>query len=264
VELVGRASEEGLDVGFDMHTRTFAMTHLHAALPAWALAPAEQRAGTLRDPAARDRMRTHRSIISAGGWSRVILLGNGVWPQYSNLDIATVASSRGQEPFDAICELLLGAGDEMHQLMVKIPCYTEAQQQDVFAHPLCTPGSDATTLAPTGPLGDSTFLGAYTWAAWFYRFMVREHGLLSPAEAVRRLSGLPAGRLGLSDRGVIRPGARADVVVFDPERYGERGTTVDPNRLADGVRHVLVNGVAGLVDGELTGERAGAVIRRAG
>jgi len=264
IELIEKAHDDGLDVGFDMHTRTFAMTHLHAALPAWALAPAEDRIKTLRDPVARERLRSHRSMVSAGGWSRVVLLGNGVWPQYSHVDIATIAQERGQHPLHAICDLLLGAGEELNQLMVKIPCYTEAQQQHVFAHPLCAPGSDATTLAPTGPLSESTFLGAYSWAAWFYSFMVRKHGLLSPAEAVRRLSGLPASRLGLDDRGVIRPGARADVVVFRPESYGERATALEPNRLADGVEHVLVNGIATLVDGELTGDRAGVVIRHTG
>jgi N-acyl-D-aspartate/D-glutamate deacylase len=261
VDLLDAAAGDGLDVGFDMHTRTFAMTHLHASLPAWALA---NRAEALADPAARARMRSHRSIISAGGWSRVVLLANRVWPQYAGLDISTIARERAQDPFDAVCDLLLGAADEPHELIVEIPCYTEAQQERVFSHPLCAPGSDATTLAPTGPLAGATFPGAYSWAAWFYAFMVRERGLLSPAEAVRRLTGLPAERLGLTDRGQIREGARADVVVFDPKRYAERATTREPNRLADGVVHVLVNGVASLIDGRLTSERAGSVIRLAG
>ncbi len=146
--------------------------------------------------------------------------------------------------------------------MVIIHAYTEEEQREAFAHPLCVPGSDATTLAPDGPLADTWFHGAYTWASWFYRFMVRDEGLLSPAEAVHKLSAQPAARLGLSDRGVLRPGARADVTVFDPERFAERGTTFEPNQLADGVRHVLVNGVHTLRDGEVTGERGGAVLRR--
>ncbi|HUY72211.1 MAG TPA: amidohydrolase family protein, partial [Gaiellaceae bacterium] len=98
--------------------------------------------------------------------------------------------------------------------------------------------------------------------SWFYRFMVRDEGLLSPAEAVRKLSAQPAARLRLSDRGLLRPGARADVTVFDHERFGERGTTFEPNQLAEGVTHVLVNGVLTLRDGGLTGERAGTVLRR--
>jgi N-acyl-D-amino-acid deacylase len=126
------------------------------------------------------------------------------------------------------------------------------------------PGSDATTLATDGPLAGETFHGAYTWAAWFYRYMVRDTHLLTPEAAVHKMTGQPAARVGLTDRGVLRPGARADVVVFDPEVYGERGTTFAPNQLSAGVDHVLVNGVASLRHGRLTTNRAGAVLRRDG
>ena len=94
--------------------------------------------------------------------------------------------------------------------------------------------------------------------------MVRERRLLGAEEAVRRLTGLPAAVLGLSDRGAIRVGARADLAAFDAARFGEQATTFQPNRIAVGMRHVVVNGVPTLVDDELTGERAGDVIRRPG
>jgi N-acyl-D-amino-acid deacylase len=92
--------------------------------------------------------------------------------------------------------------------------------------------------------------------------MVRQERLLSPADAVRRLTSMPAARLGLSDRGVLRPGAAADIVVFDSNELTERGTTYEPNQLAAGVCHVVVNGKVTLRDGALTGERAGQVLRR--
>jgi N-acyl-D-amino-acid deacylase len=92
--------------------------------------------------------------------------------------------------------------------------------------------------------------------------MVRDEGLLTPADAVHRLTGQPAERIGLSDRGVLREGARADVVVFDAERFSERGTVYEPNLLADGIQHLVVNGVPTLRDGRLTGERGGMVLRR--
>ena len=148
--------------------------------------------------------------------------------------------------------------------MVIIHAYTEEQQREAFAHPLCVPGSDATTLAPDGPLADSFFHGAYTWASWFCRFMVREERLLSPAEAVHRLTGQPAARLGLSDRGVLRAGrARRRRRLRPGDAFAERGTTFEPNQLATGVAHVLVNGVHTLRDGAPTGERGGTVLRRA-
>ena len=104
-------------------------------------------------------------------------------------------------------DLLAGSLEAPHEVMVIIHAYTEEEQREAFAHPLCVPGSDATTLAPDGALGDSFFHGAYTWASWFYRFMVRDERLLSPAQAVHKLTGQPAARLGLG--GPRRPRARA-------------------------------------------------------
>ena len=113
-------------------------------------------------------------------------------------------------------------------------------------------------------LAGSSFHGAYTWASWFYRRMARETATFTPEEAVRKLAGLPAERLGLADRGVLREGARADLAIFDPETFGETGTTFEPNSVARGMRHVIVNGVVTLRDGRLTGERGGEVLRSTG
>jgi N-acyl-D-aspartate/D-glutamate deacylase len=264
IEAVDAARARGLDIAFDMHTRLFGFTFLSSVLPAWTVEGGPGRlAELLRDPSARERMKAHRSILSAGNdWTRVVLLDDELWPQYSRRDVASIAAERGQQPLDAVYDLLAADTERLHRLMVLIHCYTEEQQREAFGHPLCMPGSDATTLAPEGPLAGSVFHGAYTWAAWFYRFMVRDTGLLSAQEAVHRLTGLPAERLGLGDRGVLRAGARADVAVFDPGSYGERGTVYEPNRLAAGMRHVVVNGAVTLEDGALTGERNGAVLRR--
>jgi N-acyl-D-aspartate/D-glutamate deacylase len=263
-ELVERARARGLDVEFDMHTRTFGLTHLYAALPPWALAeePAAL-AALLRDHAARERMRPHRSILSAGGdWGRIVVLDNPFWPEYARRDLASIAAERGQEPLDAVYDLLAAAVEAPQRLMVIIHAYTLEEQREAFAHPLCVPGSDATTLAPDGPLAGTWFHGAYTWASWFYRFMVRDERLLTPAAAVHKLTGQPAARLGLGDRGLLREGYWADIAVFDPERFSEQGTTFEPNQLAEGMVHVLVNGVPALSDGRSTGRRAGRVVKR--
>jgi N-acyl-D-amino-acid deacylase len=78
------------------------------------------------------------------------------------------------------------------------------------------------------------------------------------------MTGLPAAVLDITDRGVLKPGARADIAVFDPASFGERGTTFEPNLLATGMKHVVVNGVLTLSDGKLTGHRGGEVLRRKG
>jgi N-acyl-D-amino-acid deacylase len=263
VELVESARDRGQDVAFDMHTRTFGLTNLYAALPAWALAAdTDELTAMLRDPAKRGEMRSHRSILSAGNdWSRVVLLDSEAWPEYGRRDLASIAAERGQEPLDTVYDLLLGDVEELHRLMVIIHAYSEEQQREAFSHPLCMPGSDATTLAPDGRLAHSFFHGAYTWASWFWRFMVRDERLLSPEDAIHRLTGQPAERIGLGDRGVLREGARADVVAFDPARFADRGTVFEPNLLAEGMKHVVVNGVPTLRDGRLTGARGGMVVR---
>ena len=122
-------------------------------------------------------------------------------------------------------------------------------------------GSDATALAPDGPLAGKVFHGAYTWAAWFWRHFVAETKKLAPEAAVRRLTSLPARRLGLKDRGVLEHGACADVAVFDPASFAERGTVFEPNAVATGVRHVVVNGKVSVENGVLTQSRSGQVIR---
>lgn len=262
IECVMRAVAEGLDVHFDMHTRPFGTTMLNTLLPPWAISGGRERlASLLRDSAARERMKAYRSIISGGDWSRVVLLDMAPWPHYSRRYLVDVAEERRQHPHDAALDLLAAESADGRPFMVILLCYTPDQQESVFAHPMCMPASDATTLAPDGPLAGAMFHGAYSWAAWFYRFMVRERRALSPAEAVYRMTGLPADVLGLAGRGRLRVGAAADIVVFDPQIFGERGTVYEPNQLASGMRHVFVNGVHTLCEGMLTGERGGAVLR---
>jgi len=173
-----------------------------------------------------------------------------------------LANELSLSPLDAIVSVLHAEADAIHQPMIAAFVYNQADTHLVFCQPDCMLGSDATTLAPDGPLADSVFHGAYTWAAWFYRRHVRELGLLTPEEAVYRLTGLPARRLALRERGFIREGAWADLAIFDPATFAERGTLAEPNVPAVGMVHVLVNGVVTLRDGVLSGARGGRLLRR--
>lgn len=263
---VDRAREKGLDVGFDMHTRLFGTTHLSAALPPWALegGPGEV-AARLRDPAVRREMKACHSMLTAlarDGWDRIVLFDCPAQPELSQKSIAEIAARMGVQPLEAVYDLLLAGIDDLHGLMVIAFSYQEEDIRVAFEHPGCMVGSDATALATDGPLKNSTFHGAYTWAGWFYRHFVRDTATFSPEEAIRRLTSLPAGRLGLKDRGVIRKGAWGDLAIFDSDRFGDRGTIFEPNRPAEGMVHVVVNGAVSLKDGALTGKRSGQVLRR--
>lgn len=264
IELVEQARARGQDVAFDMHTRLFGLTYLATMLPPWATrgGPGQLRA-QLRDPEARARIGAHRSIITAGeDFERVVLLDNDVRPADARLSLAEIGRRRARSPTDAALDILLDAVDAPRAPMVIIHCYDESDQALAFGHPACVPASDATALAPDGPLAGSAFHGAYTWAAWFWRFMARERRLLSPGEAVHKLTGQPAAILGLTERGRIADGMRADLAIFDGEGFAEAGTTFEPNRLALGMRHVIVNGAVTLRDGQLTEQRGGEVVRR--
>lgn len=266
IELVEKARSGGQDVRFDMHTRLYGTTMLHTMLPPWAGAGGKEAArANLRSKEARQKMRQYQSILSSvGDWNRVVLLDLPIMSEYSRRSLADVAKERGQDAYDAAFDIIEATLDLPRSPMVILLTYTEQQQEAVFSHPLCMPASDATTLAPDGPLGGAVFHGAYTWASWFWRFMVRDTKALTPEDAVHRMTGLPATVLDITDRGVLKPGARADVAVFDPATFGERGTTFEPNLLATGMKHVVVNGVVTLSDGKLTGHRGGEVLRRKG
>ena len=266
MEQVEAARRSGLNVGFDMHTRLFGTTNLSAALPPWALdGDKAEIAGRLRSASTRREMKQYESIITAlagNDWSRIVIFHCESEPDLSRRSIAEIAEERGDDPFDVIFDLLLAEVDRLHAIMVLALTYREQDLRLAFEHPDCMIGSDATALAPDGPLAGTSFHGAYTWAGWFYRHFVREQKRITPQEAVRRLTSLPAGRLGLKDRGVIRERACADLAIFDPDSFAECGSMFEPNQIATGMQHVLVNGVITMRDGQLTGRRGGQVLRR--
>jgi N-acyl-D-amino-acid deacylase len=260
------AKEGGLDIGFDMHTRGYGITNLSAILPPWTMeGGTKSLEKRLRDPEVRKELKVYPNIIVAearGRWDKILLFECHAQPDLSQRSIGEIAAARGLEPLDAIYDILLAEIERIHELMVVEVIYDESDLRLPFEHVDCMVGSDATALANDGPLQGRCFHGAYTWAAWFFRHYTREKKSLAPEAAIRRLTSLPAERFGIKDRGILRKGAWADVVVFDPVHFGERGTIFAPNQVAEGMMHVLVNGTVTLKDGEFTGERNGQVIRR--
>ena len=115
--------------------------------------------------------------------------------------------------------------------------------------------------AADGPLAGSSFHGAYGWAAWFYRTMVRDEKLLTLEQAVQKMTAQPASILGVEDRGLLQPGSFADVAIFDPDVFADCETAFEPNRPAVGMRYVLVNGTRAFENGALTDMHGGRVLR---
>jgi N-acyl-D-aspartate/D-glutamate deacylase len=262
IEAALAARRRGNPVHFDMHTRVFGFTHLKNIAPAAMLEgdAAEIRA-RLRDPATRRQLRAHLNIITRVGFDRVVLVRSAARPEFAGLSFVEIGQRLGADPHDAAIDILAADAADLLHPMVILKTYTEEQLRTTYLAETCLIGSDATALAPDGPLAGEVFYGAYTWAAWFWRRMVRETGSFTRAAAIHRLAGMPADVFALPERGRIATGLKADVVVFDPDRFGELGTVEQPNRLATGMRHVFVNGVHTLAEGAQTGARGGEVLR---
>ncbi|MBM3959668.1 MAG: amidohydrolase family protein [SAR202 cluster bacterium] len=261
------ARARGAEVGFDIHTRLHGITNLVNVLPAWATENGQDAAiAMLRDPALRERIRKHESIITSfglGGWDRVSIFAADRQSGVRGKSIQELAA-RGS-PLDAIFDLLIAeheAGGDFSRIICLAHSYDEKQLLDTLRHAACGVGSDATALCADGPLAGETFLGAYTWAGWLIRRAVRETRTLTLEVAIARLTGMPASRLGLKDRGLLKPGMAADIIVLDPAKFEETGSLEAPNRYARGVDALVVNGKMQMAGGRPTGKRAGRVLRR--
>lgn len=267
LERIDAERARGADITCDMHTRLHGLTKLVTALPPAALdGGVDMLLARLGDPAMRAEYRAFKEPLFKmgllGEWERLTLFEARRSPEWVGKDLRTIADERGQHPLDCVMDILLDAGDDAPNVLWTGLVMTEDDLEETYVSPTCMPESDATALATDGPLAEQSFLGAYTWATYYLRRFVRERRALSLEEGIHRMTELPARRLGLGDRGVVREGAWADLVVLDPERVAERGTLVAPNQYAVGIDHVLVNGDPALQGRQVTDRRSGRVLRR--
>lgn len=265
IQAMETALDRGLDVGFDQHTREHGITNLSAALPPGSLAGGIARnSALLKESYFRDSVRAHESLIASfgrGGWDHVYVYRADLQNHLVGKSIADLTSSN-YDAWDVILDILLAHVEKMENPMVVCHSYTRQEIKETLLHPMCTVGSDATALCSDGPLSGTDFPGSYTWAAWFYRHFVTEASELTLEQAVRKLTGQPAERLGIHGRGRLQLGAHADVAVFDPVSFRPMGTFDNPSVLAEGMAHVVVNGGVALRDGVETGARFGRVLRK--
>jgi len=264
--LIDAARAEGLDVMGDVYPYTASSTSLRTALPDWALeGGVAAMLKRLHDPGERKRIREDMergggySIVERMGWENVMIAWCPKRKDAEGRRISEIAEMRGLEPIEAVFELLRDADGVASMILFQLD---ERDLRLALAHPQLMIGSDGSALATTGdmsagkphPRSYGTFprvLGRYA----------RDERVLSLAEAVHKMTGLPARRLGMRDRGEIRVGARADLVVFDARRVADQATYEDPHRYPVGIDQVLVNGRFVIKDGEHTGSLPGKVLQ---
>jgi N-acyl-D-amino-acid deacylase len=265
--LIDAARAEGLDVMGDVYPYTASSTSLRTLLPDWALEDGlDAMQARLRDPEVRARIRRDleappvvgQSLLDRIGWENIMISYCARRKDAEGKRLSEIAAVRGVDPLEAAIELLLDEAGQASMILFQLD---EADLRRALSHPHIVIGSDGSALAPYGELGAGkphprsygTFprvLGEYA----------RVQRVLSLPQAVHKMTGLPARRLGLGDRGVVRAGARADLVVFDHRRVADRATYANPHRYPVGIEHVLVNGRFVIKDGEHTGSLPGRVL----
>ena len=272
-DLLGRiesAQKEGLKITANMYTYTAAGTGLDACLPPWTEDggyPALFK--RLRDPVTREKIAAQvktatdeweNLYLAAGSPERILLVGfkTEKLKPLTGKSLAAVAKMRGKDPVETIMDLI--AEDESRIESVYFLMSEENVKKEI-AKPWISFGSDEASQAPEGVfLKSNPHPRAYGNFARVLGKYVREEKALTLAEAVRRLSALPATNLGLERRGFVKEGMFADIVVFDPATIADRATFDKPHQYAVGMKHVFVNGVHVLKDGEHTGAKPGRAL----
>ncbi len=262
--MIDRARAGGLDVLADQYPYTAGSTTLAVIMPKWAMDGGIAGMLTrLADPGTRARIRTEIAGPRAEAREfdpEAIMIGHvpdGPNKRYEGLMLTDIAALRGEEPVDAALYLLQS---ERGGVQMSVFAMCEEDVRRVMHHPTVAIASDGWTLSPAA--GGKPHPRSYGTYARVLGTYVREDGVLGLEEAVRKMTSLPAQRLGCLDRGLIRPGCVADLVVFDPERVADRATYQDPHQYCQGVTHVVVNGRLVIDAGQDTGADAGRVLRR--
>jgi N-acyl-D-amino-acid deacylase len=264
------AQKEGLDIRANMYTYTAAKTGLTACLPPWT-----QDGGMdalykrLADPAIRKKI-TGEVRVDGDGWEnwytasgsadKILLVAfkSKKLKPFTGKTLADIAKMRGKDPIETLMDLIL---EDRSRIETVYFVMSEENVKKELAKPWISFCSDEASQAPEGVfLKSNPHPRAYGNFARALGKYCRDEKVISMPEAIRRLSALPATNLGLDRRGMLKEGMFADVVVFDPEAIADRATYENPHQYAIGMKHVFVNGVQVLKDGEHTGAKPGRAL----
>ncbi len=274
VARIDAARSQGLDITADTYAYTAWANDFSAFIPPWAHEGGSAKlVARLKDPATRKRIR-HEMLTPTTAWDNEwqeiggpqdILVGVTFNPALHNLQgktVAAIAKLWGKDPIATVFDLLIA-----DNAMTSVAVFGMSQPDVTLAlrQPWVSIDNDSAGTAPDGILGrEHPHPRAYATFPRILRKYVREEHVLTLEDAIRKFSALPAARLRLADRGVLKQGMWADVVVFDPARVRDRATFENPNQLSEGMQFVFVNGVPVVAGGRATGALPGKVLRGAG
>ena len=258
LQTVREARARGVEIVLDQYPYTAYQTALATiALPAWSVGgtPAAM-AERLASPEIRARTRAEMGI--GLDWRDVVIAACPPHPDYPGKSVHALAEGLGVDPRDFVLDLL-SEGEAW--ISAAHFAMSEDDVRTVLADPTVCIGSDGVAQAP-GPESDLTHPRTYGTFARILSKYVRDEGLLSLPEAVRRMTGLPASRLGWTERGRLKPGCCADIAVLDPSSVRETASYTAPHALASGIDRVFVGGTLTFENGAATGARAGKILKK--
>ena len=270
VALLQAARSEGLDVAADQYPYTAAATTLATIVPPALLAlGVDACVAALADYEVREMVRAEISrgtsgwenVASDPGWGGIVISYAPSRPAWAGRSLADLGDELGADPMDVAFDALV---DDRLDVSIVMHCMAEPDVATIMAVPWIAVCTDAEGRRPGHPILDAgrPHPRTYGTTARVLGTYVREQGVLSLETAVAKLTSVPAERLGLRDRGIVREGAIADLVVFDPATVADVATYLEPARHPIGIEHVVVNGRLAVLHGVETGERAGALLRR--
>ena len=264
---INAARSEGIDITTDQYPYVASGTELSACLPPWASAGGKF-FENLVDPEMRAKIRAE-AVNPTGGWEAQVTTAGPekVMPvgfekpenqQYAGKRLSEIAEMRGQEWVDAVIDLLISEQQRIFTIYFKM---SESNIRLQLRQPWNKISTDAWGIDPLWAREDGlTHPRAYGTYPRVLSKYVREEGVISLEDAIRKMTSAVASRLSLRDRGLLQRGQFADVVIFDPETVGDRATFEDPHQLSVGVRDVWVNGTRVLQNSEHTGAKPGRVV----
>lgn len=262
LDRVDSAIADGCDVTLDTYPYLPGATTLSALLPSWAMSGGpDQALARMDDPEMRARITQDVNVNGSDGchgvtveWETIQISGvaNSALDQYVGKTMVDIAAERGESPVDSFYDLL-----QQDQLATTILQHVghEENVRAIMAHPHHMGGSDAILV------GERPHPRAWGTFPRYLGHYVREEELLGLEDCINHLTGRPAKRLGLTDRGTITEGNAADLVLFDPDTVRDTATFEEPKQQALGISHVLVNGALAIDDGQPTGNLAGHSLR---
>jgi len=270
-QLIEKLRASGLDIAFDCYPYTAGSRHLSGSLPAWVHdGGAEMMLQRLAQPQTRERLRAQYQQWQSGQqvdspfelpFERIVVTGvaSAANQALVGLNLVQIAQQRGADPLDVFLDLLIEERGHVNAVLFSM---SEEDVKLALRHPLGCVGSDGLAFAADGPLATGApHPRSYgTFPRLLGRY-VREQGLLPLPEAVRKISSWPAQRLGVTDRGIIAAGKRADLVVFDAATITDTATYQQPHQYPQGIAQVIVGGKVAVDHGVQSRQRSGGVLR---